>query len=68
MASKRALELDERVQQIIDEEFADFGRYLPCAQDVNVYERKRKEYWEKVRARINEGDNNGRTDDSAVSV
>ena len=67
MATKRGLELDERVRQIIDEEFADYERYLPNIQDVAQYRRKRKEYWDKVSARIKEDYSNGRTDESAIT-
>lgn len=65
MAVKK-LELDVRVQQIIDEEFAEFEKYLPSIQDIAMYRRKRKEYWNKVNARIREelNNNDGRTDDA----
>ena len=65
MAVKK-LELDVRVQQIIDEEFSEFEKYLPSIQDVAMYRRKRKEYWNKVNARIREelNNNDGRTDDA----
>ena len=67
MASKKPLELDARLQKMIDDEFAESERYLPNIQDVNVYRRKRKEYWEKICARITEeGLANGRTDNVAV--
>ena len=65
MASKKALELDERLRKLIDDEFAEFEKYLPGIQDVNVYRRKRKEYWENISARLKEeAAINGRTDDS----
>lgn len=65
MASKKALELDERVRKLIDEEFSEFEKYLPCPQDVNMYRRKRKEYWENISARLKEEAlMNGRVDDS----
>lgn len=68
MAVKKALELDARVKQIIDEEFADFEKYMPTLQDTRMYQRKRKEYWEKVSARIKESnENNGRTDDTVAN-
>ncbi|MBR1438514.1 MAG: hypothetical protein IJ587_08250 [Synergistaceae bacterium] len=67
MAVKKTLELDARVQKIIDEEFSDFEKYMPTQQDVRVYQRKRKEYWEKVNARIREENANGRADDPAVN-
>lgn len=65
--NKKAVELDERVRSIVDEEFADFGKYLPTPQDKQMYERKRKEYWDKAIARIREELNDGRADDSAGS-
>ena len=67
LAVKKGLELDAKVQQIIDEEFADFEKYMPTLQDIRMYQRKRKEYWDNVAARIKEsGENNGRTDDSTA--
>ena len=67
LAVKKGLELDAKVQQIIDEEFADFEKYMPTLQDIRMYQRKRKEYWEKISARIKESnENNGRADDSAA--
>lgn len=66
MATKKPLELDARLQKLIDDEFAEFEKYLPTLQDVNVYRRKRKEYWERINARITEeGLLNGRTDNAA---
>ena len=69
MASKR-IELDMRIQQIIDEEFAEYETYLPTKQDVAMYRRKRKEYWTKVNARIREelNANDGRTDDAGSNA
>ena len=68
MAAKKNLELDARVKQIIDEEFADFEKYMPTIQDVRMYQRRRVEYWENVAARIKESnENNGRADDTAVN-
>ena len=68
LAVKKGLELDAKVQQIIDEEFADFEKYMPTLQDVRMYQRKRNEYWGKISARIKEsGESNGRTDDTAVN-
>lgn len=62
------VEFDERVKQIIDEEFADFEKYVPTLQDVRMYQRKRKEYWKNISERIKERFNdNGRTDDTAVN-
>ena len=65
MASKK-MELDVRVQTIIDEEFSEYENYLPTIQDVAMYRRKRKEYWTKVNARLKEGLNDGRTDDAGT--
>ena len=68
-AQVKNLELDPRVQKIIDEEFSDYGKYLPTPQDVNVYRRKRAEYWDNVHARIKEVNAlNGRTDNTAVNA
>ena len=65
MASKKALELDERLRKLIDEEFARYEKYLPSIQDVQQYQRKRKEYWENISARLKEEAlMNGRTDDN----
>ena len=65
MASKKALELDERLRKLIDDEFARYEKYLPSIQDVQQYQRKRKEYWENISARLKEEAlMNGRSDDS----
>ncbi len=65
MASKKALELDERVRTLIDEEFSEYEKYLPSIQDIHQYRRKRKEYWDNISARLKEEAlMNGRTDDS----
>lgn len=65
MASKKALELDERLRKLIDDEFARYEKYLPSIQDVQQYQRKRKEYWENISARLKEEAlMNGRADDS----
>lgn len=65
MASKKALELDERLRKLIDDEFARYEKYLPSIQDVQQYQRKRKEYWENISARLKEEALiNGRADDS----
>lgn len=66
MASKKNFELDARVIQIIDEEFAEYEKYLPTIQDIAQYRRKRKEYWTKINARIREELNDGRTDDAGT--
>ena len=66
--SVKGLELDARVKQIIDEEFSEFEKYMPSLQDIRMYQRKRKEYWENVSARIKEiNDNNGRAEQTAGS-
>ena len=65
MASKKALELDERVRTLIDEEFSEYEKYLPSIQDIYQYRRKRKEYWDNISARLKEEAlMNGRSDDS----
>ena len=46
--TKRCLELDARMQKVIDETFADFEKYLPSPQDIAMYRRKRQEYWEEL--------------------
>ena len=67
MASKKALELDERVRKLIDEEFSEYERYLPSIQDRAQYQRKRKEYWDNISARLKEDALiNGRTDDNTA--
>ena len=64
MATKKITELDPRLKAIIDEEFADFEKFLPSIQDVKVYQRKRKEYWDKIAARLKEEIiSDGRADD-----
>lgn len=66
---KKGLELDVRVQRIIDEEFIDFEKYLPTPQDRKMYERKRKEYWDKITARLKEEvAESGRTDNAGTGV
>ena len=62
---KKVMELDVRIQKIIDEEFADFEKYLPSVQDRKMYARKRKEYWDKITVRIKEELPDGRTDAGA---
>ncbi len=64
MASKKITDIDPRLKAIIDEEFADFEKFLPSIQDVKVYQRKRKEYWDKIAARLKEEIiSDGRADD-----
>lgn len=66
------LMLSDKVKQIIDEEFADFEKYMPTPQDRRMYQRKRSEYWGNIAARLQElnalketNSNNGRTDSTA---
>ena len=69
MANKKCVEFDARVQQIIQEVYADFLMYLPMPQDKNVYKRKQKEYMDIIIARIREELNDGRTaDDTAAGL
>lgn len=65
MANKRGYELDTRVQKVIDDVFADFEVYLPCIQDVQMYRRKRLEYWDKIIVRLREEITDGRPDNPA---
>lgn len=66
--TKKCLELDARMQKVIDETFADFEKYLPSPQDIAMYRRKRQEYWDKITARIKEEcEANGRTDNTAAA-
>ena len=70
VVSVKDLELDARVKQIVDEEFTDFEKYMPTLQDVRMYQRKRKEYWENTNTRVNEiikerAINNGRINETA---
>ena len=63
--AKKGMELDTKLQAVVDGEFAEFERYLPTPQDVAMYRRKRKEYWDNISARLKEEAlMNGRTDDS----
>ena len=66
--AKRGIELDEKIRAVVDEEFAEFERYLPTPQDVAMYRRKRKEYWEKISAKVKEDMSNGRADDSTAGI
>ena len=51
---KKGCELDSRVIAVIQEEYADFAKYLPTPQDRAMYTRKVKEYWDKINARLKE--------------
>ena len=63
-ANKKTLELDPRLKVIIDDEFAEFEKYLSSPQDVKLYQRKRKEYWDRITARLKEDIiSDGRADD-----
>ena len=70
-AGLNVLEFFERLKRISDEEFSDFEKYMPTLQDVRMYQRKRKEYWEKVSAKVNEiikeSAINGRTEETGGS-
>ena len=63
-ANKKTFELDPRLKVIIDDEFAEFEKYLSSPQDVKLYQRKRKEYWDRITARLKEDIiSDGRADD-----
>ena len=64
MASKKGIILDARVEAIVKEEYADFKRYLGSIQERAMYDRKQKEYWDKINARLKEAEFDGRTADS----
>ena len=53
-AAKKGFELDSRVIAVIQEEYADFAKYLPTPQDRAMFGRKVKEYWDKINARLRE--------------
>ena len=63
MAGKK-MELDARIEKIVREEYSDFGKYLATPQDRAMYERKQKEYWDRINARVKEELNDGRTADT----
>ena len=63
MAGKK-VELDTRVEKIIREEYADFEKYFATPQERAMYQRKQKEYWDRINARIKEELNDGRTADT----
>ena len=65
---KKSYEVDVRLLKIIDEEFKDFEKYLGMPQEKKVYERKRKEYFDKIIARAKEELSDGRTTDTASAV
>lgn len=62
--AKRGIELDDKVKAVVDEEFAEFEKYLPTPQDVAMYRRKRKEYWERISTRLKEDTADGRPDNA----
>lgn len=69
-AGMNVLELFEIWERVADEEFSDFEKYVPTLQDVRMYQRKRKEYWENTNTRVNEiikerAINNGRINETA---
>ena len=47
--------------------FADFEKYLPCKQDIEMYRRKRVEYWDKIAVRLREEMTDGRPDNTVGS-
>ena len=60
--------LDAKLQAVVDEEFAEFERYLPTPQDVAMYRRKRKEDWEKIATKLKEEANtDGRADSTQAN-
>ena len=64
--AKPKRELGVELEKLIDETFAKFERFLPSAQDVAVYRRKRKEYLEEITAKLREeGVSYGRGDGDA---
>ncbi|MBQ7220774.1 MAG: hypothetical protein IJS28_07335 [Synergistaceae bacterium] len=64
MATKKAIELDARLEAIIREEYAEFKTYLPMPQEKAMYDRKQNEYWDRIHARVKEGELiDGRTAD-----
>ena len=65
--AKRGIELDEKIRAVVDEEFAEFERYLPTPQDVAMYRRKRKEYWDKIATRLKEDTADGRPDSAQAN-
>lgn len=68
MAAKKGMELDTKLQAVVDGEFAEFERYLPTPQDVAMYRRKRKEYWEKIATKLKEEANtDGRADSTQAN-
>ena len=68
MAAKKGMELDTKLQAVVDGEFAEFERYLLTPQDVAMYRRKRKEYWEKIATKLKEEANtDGRTDSTQAN-
>ena len=66
--AKKGMELDTKLQAVVDSEFAEFERYLPTPQDIAMYRRKRKEYWEKIATKLKEEANtDGRTDSAQAN-
>lgn len=68
MANKRLSEVDARLLKIVKEVYADFKRYLPMPQDKHVFERKQREYENKIIARMKEEMSDGRTADDTAGV
>ena len=65
MANKK-YDLDLKVENIIKESYNEFKVYLPTPQDRAMWDRKVKEFWDKIHAAIKEL-NDGRTDDTAAN-
>ena len=56
---KKGIELDARIEGVVKEVYDDFKKYLPTPQDRAMYDRKQKEYWDTIRARLREVEING---------
>ena len=59
MANKKGITLDARVEAIVKEEYADFKQYLGSIQERAMFDRKQKEYWDKINARLKEAEIDG---------
>ena len=44
--------LDARVKNVVNDFYADYAKYLPSKQDVKMYERQIKNYWDIIEAGI----------------
>ncbi len=63
--TKKGIEVDARIEAIVREEYAEFEKYLPMAQEKAMYRRKQNEYWDKIKARLKEELGNGRDNAAA---